>query len=268
MNNHYPGGKGGDGTYQQIINYIPPHKTYVSPFAGKDAIYRNISPAGIAILNDTDPEIVTYWKHYLKSITNVKVHENFIQGSILGKTDNNQDVIIRNNDAVTLIKKFQNSHNTFIYCDPPYPMKTRKSNRQLYAFEFADDKEHIELLEAIRHCNCDVMISTYENKLYEMYLLTDHYFTETNLRTWHKHSFVSQTRQGQAIETIYFNYPPPVILHDFRYLGTNYRERERIKRKVKRFQDRMQLLPAAERNAILSAAIKDYNDTLTSIITF
>lgn len=252
---HYPGGKGGDGTYQQIINHIPPHSVYVSTFAGKDAIYRNILPAGIAILNDTDPLIMNYWKHYLKQFSNIVLHENFIQASIIAKADHTQDVILRNNNAVSLIKRMQHSQNTFIYCDPPYPMKTRKSKRQLYAFEFADEEEHIALLSASLQCTCQVMISTYENDLYNDYLAS-----------WAKHSFVSQTRQGQAIETIYYNYPPPVILHDFRYLGKDFRERERIKRKVKRFKDRMQTMPAAERNAILSAAVNDYNDTLTNII--
>lgn len=204
LNNHYSGGKGGDGTYQQIINYIPPHNVYVSPFAGKDAIYRNLLPGSIAIINDADPQIINYWKHYLKAFD---------------------------------------------------PLKVRKSKKQLYAFEFADESQHVALLETITQCTCNVMISTYDNDLYNTYLAA-----------WNKHSFVSQTRQGQAIETIYFNYEPPVILHDFRYLGKNFRERERIKRKVKRFQDRMHNLPPAERNAILSAAVKDHNETLSTII--
>lgn len=264
MNNHYPGGKGGDGTYQQIINYIPPHNVYVSPFAGKDAIYRNLLPAGIAILNDTDPAIVKYWQHYLKAFPEIIVYENFIQGTLFSQGDNNQHkVILRNNNAISIINKFRSSSNTFIYCDPPYPLKVRKNKRQLYAFEFAEESDHILLMQSATQCETDLMISTYENDLYNNWLIEP---GNNNLRRWHKHSFVSQTRQGQAIETIYFNYSPPVILHDFRYLGKNYRERERIKRKVKRFQERMQHLPAAERNAILSAAVNDYNDTLNTII--
>lgn len=268
-NNNYPGGKGGDGVYQQIINYIPPHSVYVSPFAGKDAIYRNLLPGSIAILNDTDPQIINYWKHYLKSFPEFSVHENFIQGNFFNADNKKHKVILRNNEAIFIINKFCQSQNTFIYCDPPYPLKVRKNKRQLYAFEFADEEQHVKLLEALLECTCNVMISTYENDLYNHYLTAIspvNVITRKLQRTWYKHSFVAQTRQGQAIETIYFNYEPPVILHDFRYLGKNFRERERIKRKVKRFQERMKMLPAAERNAILSAAVNNFNETLNTII--
>jgi hypothetical protein len=30
----YPGGKGGAGVYQMIINQIPPHRVYIEPFLG------------------------------------------------------------------------------------------------------------------------------------------------------------------------------------------------------------------------------------------
>jgi len=35
---------------------------------------------------------------------------------------------------------------------------------------------------------------------------------------------------------------PPVALHDYRYLGANFRERERIKRKRQRWTDRLHRL--------------------------
>lgn len=263
MNNNYPGGKGGDGVYQQIINFIPPHKIYVSPFSGKDAVYRNISPAGIAVLNDSDARIINYWKHYFKGLPGITVNENFIQGSFFEGEKNSNEVILRNNDALFIINRFEHSQNTFIYCDPPYPMVTRKSKRQLYAFEFENEEQHTFLLANLQRCTCNVMISTYESNLYNEALLRSQI---VNGRIWYKHSFNAQTRQGIATETIYFNYPPPVILHDFRYLGKNFRERERIKKKVKRFRDRMHGLPAAERNAILSAAVNEFNDSLKTII--
>src|SRR4029077_20992344 len=36
----YNGGKNGNGTYQQIINLIPPHKIYIEPFVGSGGIYK------------------------------------------------------------------------------------------------------------------------------------------------------------------------------------------------------------------------------------
>ena len=40
------------------------------------------------------------------------------------------------------------------------------------------------------------------------------------------------TRGGRlATEWVWMNYPEPIALHDYRYLGEDFREREPIKRK-------------------------------------
>jgi DNA adenine methylase len=44
-----------------------------------------------------------------------------------------------------------------------------------------------------------------------------------------------------------------VGLHDYRYLGDDFRERERIKRKTKRWTAKLQSMPILERQALLSA---------------
>ena len=56
-----------------------------------------------------------------------------------------------------------------------------------------------------------------------------------------------------ATEWIWMNYPPPVELHDYRYLGDNFRERERIKKRTKRWVARLKKMPVLERKAFLSA---------------
>ena len=48
------------------------------------------------------------------------------------------------------------------------------------------------------------------------------------------------------------NYPEPFELHDYSYLGDNFRERERIKRKKDRWVLRLEQMPTLERFAILS----------------
>jgi len=45
-----------------------------------------------------------------------------------------------------------------------------------------------------------------------------------------------------------------VELHDYRYLGRGFRERERIKRKKQRWMERLVRMPRLERCAILAAA--------------
>ena len=46
------------------------------------------------------------------------------------------------------------------------------------------------------------------------------------------------------------NYPEPNVLHDYRFLGKDYRQRERIKRKATRWVSRLNSLPRLERLAI------------------
>jgi hypothetical protein len=42
-------------------------------------------------------------------------------------------------------------------------------------------------------------------------------------------------------------------LHDYRYLGEDFRERERIKRKKQRWVNRLHTMPTLERRALLNA---------------
>lgn len=260
--NRYNGGKSGSGTYQQIINHIPPHKIYVSAFAGKDGVLRNMIFPQLTVINDIDPNVLMWWKQYFKDKPEFEVTEDFIQSSLFYYPSDKKQVILRNNDALHIIDRFKNSPDTIIYCDPPYPMQTRKGKKQLYAFEFADRQQHINLLSIIVDCNCNVIASTYKNELYNSWLLQP----MLSRRNWQTHSFNSTTHAGTAVETIYFNYNQPEILHDFRYLGKDFRERQDIKRKIQRWKNKLQRLPAQERCAILSATVQDYNSTINTII--
>ena len=71
---------------------------------------------------------------------------------------------------------------------------------------------------------CLVAISTYDNPLYSH-----------PLATWRKISFPSTTRgNASATETLYMNYPEPapLDLHDTRFVGANFRQREKSKRRI------------------------------------
>jgi DNA adenine methylase len=45
----YPGGKGGAGVYQTIINGMPRHEVYVEPFLGGGAVMAAKRPACLNI---------------------------------------------------------------------------------------------------------------------------------------------------------------------------------------------------------------------------
>ncbi len=79
--------------------------------------------------------------------------------------------------AVQLIKKYDRYHNpdgvgirrriVLFYLDPPYPPETRYGGKAAtYLMEMTRD-DHVELLETIRECKSNVIISSYPSKLYD-----------------------------------------------------------------------------------------------------
>ena len=218
----YPGGKNGSGVYQQIINRIPPHKVYVEPFLGGSAVLRMKRPAAVNIAIDIDPEVI-------KSFC----------------PDTTPNLTIGSRDALKYLKSTVFPPDTFIYCDPPYLFNTRKTKRKIYRFEFSEE-DHTDLLNTLKSLKCMVMISGYSNTLYS-----------AALRDWHTATFQTTNRAGsKTTETLWMNYSPPAHLHDYRYLGNNFRERERIKRRQDRWTSRLLAMPALERHALMDHIAK------------
>ncbi len=219
----YNGGKGGAGTYQNIINEIRPHRNLVIPFLGHCAITRNIKrAAGITVGVDASREIVEKWE--AMNFSWIHLHHGC---------------------GMNYLEKIskQNLDNTVIYLDPPYPDMSRMDpKRRLYEHEMSIE-DHERLLNIILEIKCDVLISTYGNDLYS-----------EKLKNWRLKTFNSMTRGGLATEFLYMNYKnPDCVLHDYKYIGNDFRERERIRKKVNRWAKGLQRLPGYERNAILNA---------------
>jgi DNA adenine methylase len=222
---NYNGGKNGNGTYQQIINLIPPHRYYVEPFVGSGAIYRRKLPAVTTVLNDKDPRISKMW-------ADQKIEQ----------------VIVYNKCALQILSSITNKHrDAFVYIDPPYLFSTRISQKPLYDHEAGDADFHTKLLKLAAVSPAKVMISGYENDLYN-----------DLLPGWHKHTFRSMTRKGMATETLWMNYKKPVILHDDRYLGDNFRRREKIKIKREGWMNRFRILSPEVRMSILTHINREF----------
>lgn len=215
----YFGGKGGSGTYQKIINQIRPHKTFIVPFLGNCGVLRHIRPADNVICTDANKDVVKKWKQ-AKLPFNIKYGNAF---KLLS------DHLNKNDDG----------SRTVIYLDPPYPKYSRKSSRNRYNVEMTIE-EHQELLKLIKQLKCDVLISTYENDLYKQ-----------ELKDWRLIKFSSMTHSGTATEYLYMNYPEPTELHDYKYLGDDFRKREQVRKKRKRHLDKLLSLPILERNALI-----------------
>ena len=218
---NYPGGKGLQ--YQRIINLMPPHEVYIETHLGGGAIIRHKRPAKSNIGIEIDPEVIRKWS----MMTGINVE-------------------LIHADAINYLRSYEFTGKELVYCDPPYLPETRKKYYPLYKYEYST-KDHIKLLEVIKPLPCMVMISGYESSLYREYL-----------KEWNSHDFQATTHHGMATEWLWMNYPPPVELHDYRYLGDTFRERERIKRKSARWVERLKRMPALERKALLSTINEHY----------
>lgn len=225
----YPGGKGGAGVFQTIINLIPPHRIYIEAFAGGANIYERKSPAASSYLIERCP-----------------VQAGVLRSTIAesGGIPAESDAIVINDDAISRLKYWPWGGEEFVYIDPPYVLSTR-TKKSIYAYEMTDD-QHRELLAllALLPSGVKFMLSGYRNPIYD---------TAAKIYGWHRVDFQAMTRGGVRTESVWMNYEAPAVIADYAYVGKDFRERERIKRKVNRWIRRLEQLPALERAALLSA---------------
>ncbi len=240
----YPGGKG--NCYQQIINQIPPHTVYIEPFLGYGAVMRAKTPSPLSIGIDKDINALHRVASSLtmtaaiaeNSVTAVPSHMTMLADRAI---DGVTSAWLMHGDALPFLATVPLTGDEFIYADPPYLFSARKSKRQLYDYELGTEDEHLFLLDVLRNLSCPVAISGYQSELYA-----------DMLHDWRSYSFQAVTRGGtMATEWVWMNYPKPRKLHEYTYLGDNFRERERIKRKAERWVTRFTKLPALERAAII-----------------
>lgn len=229
----YFGGKGSAGVHQQIINIIPPHDVFGSFFLGHDYILRSIKPAKRTFACELNPQVYEAWR---KALPGVIQHFNYFE--TLDYRGKNQ-FELNNTCGITMLENLVSrkaQKKTVFYLDPPYPHDTRLSNHR-YLFEMTVN-QHIRMLKAAKLVDAYVLISSYENELYNEYL-----------KDWNTKQFPSMTRSGKtAMETVYFNYDLPTELHDYRYFGNDYKEREHYKLKAQRLTRKFKDMTALERN--------------------
>jgi len=218
----YPGGKGSPGVVQQIINQMPPHRVYIEPFLGSGVVFQTKRPAEINVGIDKDQNTINQFWDKNNSIPGCNV--------ICG-------------DAISILRSTIWRGDEFVYCDPPYLFETRAGKRPLYTCEFGDAGQHKELLSLLKSLPCMVAISGYWSSLYNA-ILPD----------WRTITYTTRTRGGRNVqEWLWMNYPEPVELHDYRFLGDNFRERERVSRIRKRWIGKMNRLQPLERYALFAA---------------
>ena len=196
----YPGGK--FRLYQQIINLMPPHRVYIETHLGGGAVIRNKTPAVLNIGIDRDLKVVRGFKGAFGE------NYRFVHG-----------------EAESFLKGYQFQGDELVYADPPYWPSSRKSKKCPYRYDYSEE-QHLYLLEILLTLPCRVMISGYRNDTYSEIL-----------SGWQQHRLIGTSHTGQREEIVWSNYAT-TLLHDTRFIGRNFRDRQTIRRKRQRWKER------------------------------
>jgi site-specific DNA-adenine methylase len=219
----YPGGK--FRCFQKLINLIPPHRVYIETHLGGGAVLRNKKPAQRTIGIDRDPSVI-------RSIAQEFPDFRFILGR-----------------AEEFLESFPFKGDEFVYVDPPYWPSARRSSRGPYRFDY-QESDHLALLRLLRSLPCRVLISGYANTVYNR-----------ELSEWHCRSFTGTSHVGRREETVWLNYRP-TILHDVEFIGSDFRERQTIKRKRLRWIERFKDESVSVQQAVLGDLARIFGDSL------
>ena len=214
----YPGGKG--KTFQHVINLMPPHSVYVETHLGGGAVMRNKRPAKVSIGIDLDERALQAWKSNPGG-------------------DCSADVRLVHGRAEDFLCTYDFTGAELIYVDAPYHPATRRQQR-VYRHDYAPE-DHECLLALLVQLPCKVLVSGYPHGLYD-----------AMLTGWNVRSFRAKTHADVREEKLWFNYEPPQVLHDDRYLGADFRDRQSIKRRMDRLKQKVEAMEPRERAAFAS----------------
>lgn len=130
----------------------------------------------------------TGWRHNIDIATiNALPDWNCLPGTILEATNRLKKVQIECQDATALIERY-NRNDCLIYADPPYVLETR--TKRHYAHEM-NDGQHTKLLETLNNHNGFVILSGYDNELYN-----------DLLNGWTKLTKMAQTESAQSKQEV------------------------------------------------------------------
>lgn len=164
---------------------------------------------------DLDPDVVSIWRER-----------------------NSPSFEVIEGDALYFLKEFPYTGTELIYADPPYLPQTRKRKR-VYRHDYTYE-QHVALLTLLRTLPCMVMVSGYDSPLYDALL-----------SGWSKISFSAKTHADVQEECVWMNFTQPEQLHDGRFVGATYRERQTIQRRRSRLQRRIEVMDPVERHELI-----------------
>ncbi|URD45503.1 DNA adenine methylase (plasmid) [Pseudomonas sp. BYT-5] len=219
----YPGGKG--KCYQRLINLMPPHHTYIESHLGGGAVMRHKKAAARSIGLDLDPIVINRWRNEFPEVC--ELHQT---------------------DAVAFLQTYEFQGDELLYVDPPYVPETRRRVK-VYRCDYAHD-DHLQLLRLLMTLPCKVMLSGYDCELYN-----------AELDDWRKVSFPAKTHVDVREECVWMNFEPQSRLHDARYMGDTFRDRQTIQRRQARLRSRIDRMDPTERHDLLQWMQENYGCT-------
>jgi len=204
----YTGGKG--NCFRRIIGVMPQHVTYIETHLGGGAVMLNKRPARRQIGVDADQAVISRWRDGGRAPCELVCA-----------------------DAVDFLKSYPFDGSELVYSDPPYP-RVRQTSRRIYRYDYAEiDHEH--LLDTLLGLPCAVMVSGTDTPTYAR-----------RLAGWRRIEFTAGARKGIREEVVWANFDTRAPLHDPRYRGEGFRDRERLKRKFSTLTRRIENLPPTE----------------------
>lgn len=231
----YTGHKNIEGLYQKIINQIPAFSRFIELFAGSAQITRLIN-------FDFKPVILIDIDSKQTQLLQQEWDNDFFRD----KRQLPHPVEIINFDAIQYLKNINNDVNykrcgkgDFYFIDNPYHHSTRPNNKEIYTHEMTHE-QHVQFLQECLQLNCMCLIIHPVCDLYD-----------TMLKDWHKVYVKVRYHRKTSIECLYMNYPEPTNLQDYRYIGKNCWDRQRITKRKKAYLDKFKKMPVLERKAIL-----------------
>lgn len=244
----YPGGKGLAGLQQWICAQLPPHVYYVESFAGKAGVFRAKTPALHSTLIDRDAETCAWLRKHIGryDVRSLIAGADEFGRPRRGQRGGPQHISIVQGCGIEHLERMADSEEsdpeTLVYLDPPYHLSTR-SKLKLYRYELSD-RDHRRLLRCVVRLRCSVVISGYMCDLYADRLSGWSLKTRqviTRGRTLATECLWSNSAAAQA----------SAFGLTYDQLGSDFRERERVSRLVKRRTDEFRSRPAHVRRALL-----------------
>lgn len=218
------GGKGNAGTIRTLINILPRHDYYIEAFLGSGRLLRHKRPADVWSHGiETDPRLLRAWA-----------------------TVQHPSLTVHDADAFEVLPviiaecAMRPGARTLAYFDPPYMMQARRSKGARYHREWSDE-DHIAFFEMARRLECLMVVSHLPCPEYS-----------DAFSDWHTFTFTNYTQGGPQVEQVWCNFEPTPDLHEFTYIGDNFRQREQFKRQFEIIRRRFDALPPAARLALLA----------------